>query len=196
MFKWSIPMAPTLPPWIRRVLDEVDAGGNLTTVVRLVRADIHLMDAALAGDESLAAALGHGVVAGWATFTGALGPTRDALAANGSRWGARFFVAGDPPELVGWGGFKGPPEDGVVELGYEIAEVRRGRGLATAATRAMLAEAFADEGVTAVIAHTLPEPNASNRVLEKAGFRYDGEAQENGELVWRYSVARDSAAGR
>jgi [ribosomal protein S5]-alanine N-acetyltransferase len=150
------------------------------------------MDAALAGDTALASALGHDVVPGWATFTEALEPTRDALAAtpSGSDWGARFFLAGDPPQLVGWGGFKGPPDNGVVELGYEIAESRRGRGLATAATRAMLTEAFCDERVTTVIAHTLPERNASNRVLEKAGFEYDGEANENGELVWRFSLQR------
>ena len=161
-------------------------------MVRLVRAELHLMDAALAGDEVVAEALGHRVVPGWVTFTEALGPTRDAVAADpsGSTWGTCFFVAGDPPELVGWGGFKGPPRDGIVELGYEIAESRWGRGLATAATRAMLAEAFADDEVTLVIAHTLPERNASNRVLEKAGFVYDGEAREGGEVVWRFSHAR------
>ena len=149
---------------------------NMISVIRLVSAELPLMDAALAGDDALATALGHDVVAGWVTFTEALQPTRDALAANpsGSAWGARFFVARDPPELVGWGGFKGPPKDGVVEVGFEIAEARRERGLATAATRAMLAEAFADERVTAVIAHTLPERNASNRVLEKAGLRFEG----------------------
>jgi [ribosomal protein S5]-alanine N-acetyltransferase len=69
---------------------------------------------------------------------------------------------------------QGPPKDGAVELGFEIAEARRGRGLATAATQAMLAEAFADDRVTEVIAHTLAERNASNRVLEKAGFQYRG----------------------
>jgi [ribosomal protein S5]-alanine N-acetyltransferase len=150
------------------------------------------MDAALAGDDALADALGHDVVAGWVTFTDALRPARDAVAARpeGAVWGTRLFVAGEPAELVGWGGFKGPPRDGVVELGYEIAESRRGRGLATAATRAMLAEAFADERVAAVIAHTLAEPNASNRVLEKAGFRYDGEAREEGEAIWRFALAR------
>ena len=80
-----------------------------------------------------------------------------------SAWGSRFFVTdADPLELVGWGGFKGPPNDGVVELGYEIAEPRQGRGLATAATRAMVEEAAADEGVRIVIARTLAEPNASN----------------------------------
>ena len=88
------------------------------------------------------------------------------------------------------GRFKGPPRDGVVELGYEIAENRQGRGLATAATRAMLAEAFADEEVSLVIAHTLAERNASSRVLEKAGFVYDGEAREGSEVIWRYSRPR------
>ena len=100
-------------------------------------------------------------------------------------------MSGDPPELVGWGGFKGPAKDGVVEVGYEIAEARRGRGLATAATHAMVTEAFADDRVTTVIAHTLPERNASTRVLEKVGFTYDGEAAEDGEVVWRYSLMGD-----
>jgi ribosomal-protein-alanine N-acetyltransferase len=148
------------------------------------------MDAALASDDALARALGHDVVPGWATFREALPPTRDVLVEhpNGHAWGTRLFVSGDPPELVGWGGFKGPPSDGVVEVGYEIAEARRGRGLATAATDAMLVEAFSDGRVTTVIAHTLPERNASTRVLEKVGFTYDGEAAEGGEVVWRYSL--------
>jgi ribosomal-protein-alanine N-acetyltransferase len=161
-------------------------------VIRLVPAELHLLDAALEGDHALANALDCDVVTGWATFTEALQPTRDSLAANpyGARWGARFFVTVDPPELVGWGGFKGPPADGVIELGYEIAESRRGRGLATAATRAMLAEAFADEHVVTVIAHTLPERNASSHVLEKAGFRFGGEVLQEDRLAWRFSVAR------
>lgn len=168
-------------------------------MIRLVRADLSLLDAALQGDDALGRALGIEVVPGWVTFTEALPPTREAVAADPGRgeWGARFFVAGDPPELVGWGGFKGPPEDGVVELGYEIAEARRGGGIATAATRAMLEEAFADPRVTAAIAHTLAERNASNRVLEKAGFSFDGEADEDGETIWRWRLARvDAEANR
>jgi ribosomal-protein-alanine N-acetyltransferase len=155
------------------------------------------MDAALAGDDALARALGHDVVPGWASFTEALPRSRDALVGHpdGDAWGTRLFVSGDPPELVGWGGFKGPPNDGVVELGYEIAEARRGRGLATAAANAMVAEAFADDRVTTVIAHTLAERNASSRVLEKAGLTFDGEASEDGELVWRYARTRRPAGG-
>jgi RimJ/RimL family protein N-acetyltransferase len=159
-------------------------------VIRLVRADVRLLDAAIAGDDPLAAALGHAVVPGWATFPEALRRTRHALAADDTPWGPRLFVAGEPPELVGWGGFKGPPRDGVVELGYEIAESRRKRGLATAAARAMVAEAFADDGVTTLIAHTLPEPNASTRVLERVGFRFDAEARERDTPVWRFALSR------
>jgi ribosomal-protein-alanine N-acetyltransferase len=151
-------------------------------MIRLVRPDPDLFDAAIAGDRPLERALGHDVVTGWATFREALRPTRDALGErSGDRtWGPRFFVTGDPPELVGWGGFKGPPRDGVVDL---VAEL-------DAAVRAMVAEAFADDGVEAVIAHTLAERNASNRVLEKVGFRFDGEARERDTPVWRYSLAR------
>jgi len=162
-------------------------------MIHLVRPDVALMDAALSGDEALAAALGHGVAPGWATFTEALGPTRDSLAGRpeGFAWGTRFFVTDEPLELVGWGGFKGAPQDGVVELGYEIAEGRRERGHATAVTRAMLAEAFADPEVSAVIAHTLPELNASNRVLEKAGFSHDGTVDDDGQDVWRFRLSRE-----
>jgi RimJ/RimL family protein N-acetyltransferase len=150
------------------------------------------MDAALAGDEQLAKALGVDVVPGWATFAGALEATRDALAENpdAAEWGTRLFIGDAPAELVGWGGFKGPPADGVVELGYEIAESRQGRGLATAAVEVMLGEAFRDERVESVIAHTLAERNASNRVLEKTGFALAGETEEDGLKVWRFERGR------
>ena len=163
--------------------------------MRLVKADLRLLDAALAGDEALTAAIGCPVVPGWATFEGALQHTRDAVASDPAvaEWGSRFFVTAAPAELVGWGGFKGPPDDGVVEVGYEIAESRRGRGLATQAVAAMLDHAFAQPGVSAAIAHTLPEHNASTRVLEKTGFHHDGETREGDQTVWRWR--REPAAG-
>ena len=77
---------------------------RLVLVVSLVPADLRLVDAALVGDDALREALGHDVAAGWASLTEVLIPTRDALAARpeDAVWGARFFVDGDPPELVGW----------------------------------------------------------------------------------------------
>ena len=44
-------------------------------MIRLVRAGLRLLDAALEGDDALAEALGHDVVTGWITFTEALQPT-------------------------------------------------------------------------------------------------------------------------
>lgn len=171
----------------------VDAAVRDTLIVmHLVPAELPIMDAALAGDDALAAVLGCEVVPGWATFVEALQPVRDGLVGqpDGAAWGPRLFLADDPPRLVGWGGFKGPPRDGTVELGYEIAESCRRRGYATAAARAMVAEAFADERVTAVIAHTLPERNPSNHLLERLGFTFDGEVRDGDELTWRFRLPR------
>ena len=159
----------------------------------LLRPDLALLDAAMAGDDALAACLGHAVVPGWLSFAGQLERTRDAAAQDRDdpRWGTCFFVAGEPPELVGWGGFKGPPSDaGTVEIGYEIAPARRERGLATAAARALVADAFSDPRVAAVLAHTLAEPNASNRILEKLGFAFDGDTVQRGTPVWRFALPR------
>ncbi|MDQ3669811.1 MAG: GNAT family N-acetyltransferase, partial [Actinomycetota bacterium] len=65
------------------------------------------------------------------------------------------------------------------------------RGLATCAVRAMLREAYAAPEVKAVIAHTLPERNASVRVLEKAGFAFDGVVVSDGKRsVWRFRHLR------
>ncbi len=157
--------------------------------MRLISADLALVDAALEGNDELSDALGVPVVEGWATFAGALEATRGRLESDpdATAWGTRLIVAGEAPELVGWGGFKGPPFDGTVELGYEIAESRWGRGLATAAVQLILEEALADDEVSRVIAHTLPERNASNRVLEKTGFEFDCEASEGDEPVWRFA---------
>ena len=160
-------------------------------MIRLLRPSAEHFDAAIAGEERLAELLGHPVAPGWATFAEALPHARDTVAANpGDPWGPRLFLTEDPPELVGWGGFKGAPRDGTVELGYEIAEARRERGLATAAARAMAGEAFADPRVGEVIAHTLPEHNASNHVLEKLGFGFGEETQEGEQVVWRFSLPR------
>jgi ribosomal-protein-alanine N-acetyltransferase len=161
--------------------------------VLLVTPDRDLLDAAIAGREQLARTLGCEVADGWDVFRGALDRTRNALADDptSARWGMRFFVLEEPRTLVGFGGFKGPPNEGVVELGYAIAPGHEGRGLATAATRAMLREAFTDPAVRAVIAHTRPEPGASARVLDKAGFAHEGEVpDEQIGTAWRFRIDR------
>jgi [ribosomal protein S5]-alanine N-acetyltransferase len=158
--------------------------------MRLVAPDLAILDAALEGDAALARALRAEVAPGWKVFPDALQPVRDAVAADPAsvRWGARLFLLEKPPTLVGWGGFKGPPRTGSVELGYAIAPGFEGRGLATAAVREMVRDALAESEVQAVVAHTLPERNASVGVLEKVGFRYAGEA----DGTWRFRLQRGS----
>lgn len=163
--------------------------------IGLLTPDLALLDAALQGDDALERALGDGyrVAEGWLDFPEALPSTRDAVAADpeSTRWGTRFFLLEEPPTLIGWGGFKGPPADGVVELGYSVAPAYRGRGAATAAVLAMLSEAFSVGEVSAVIAHTLAEPGPSIRVLEKTGFLYHEElGDDEAGTAWRFRRAR------
>jgi RimJ/RimL family protein N-acetyltransferase len=90
--------------------------------------------------------------------------------------------------VVGTAGFKGPPdEDGVVEIAYGIVPSHEGRGLATEVAAALVDFASTSGVVRTVRAHTLPQPNASTRVLTKCGFTFVGEVvdPEDG-LVWRW----------
>ncbi|MEY2550383.1 MAG: [ribosomal protein S5]-alanine N-acetyltransferase [Verrucomicrobiota bacterium] len=94
--------------------------------------------------------------------------------------------------LIGLCSFGGPPSrQGTVEISYGIAPSYRERGFATEATRLIVARAFEDERVRAVQAHTLPERNASTKVLEKCGFTLQGELMhpEDG-LIWRWELQR------
>ena len=103
------------------------------------------------------------------------------------------FVARDleTGEIVGEGGFKGPPRDGVVEIAYGTKPEYRNRGFATETAHALVEFAFACAEVRVVRAHTLPDSAASQRVLTKCGFRRMGEFidPEDG-LVWRFETHR------
>jgi [ribosomal protein S5]-alanine N-acetyltransferase len=79
-----------------------------------------------------------------------------------------------------------------VEIGYEIAPEHRGRGFATEAARALIDYSFAHSEVSAVVAHTLAETNASNTVLRKVGMSFVDEI-DNEEVgkVWRWRIIRD-----
>ena len=61
-------------------------------------------------------------------------------------------------------------EDGAAELGYRIAEKRAGKGLATAAVRAML-QLARGYGLTSLRAGASDRNPASQAVLTRVGFR-------------------------
>lgn len=77
--------------------------------------------------------------------------------------------------VVGTGGFKGPPADGIVEIAYGVETEQQGKGYATEIAAALTRYAFASADVKLVRAHTLPEGGASKNVLAKCGYRYVGD---------------------
>lgn len=93
--------------------------------------------------------------------------------------------------VIGTCAFKtGPKSDASIEIAYYTFPPFEGRGYATAAAEAMLEIARGASGqVRCVMAYTLPERNASCRVLEKVGMRFVGEVMdiEDGR-VWRWET--------
>ena len=76
--------------------------------------------------------------------------------------------------------FKGLREDGIAEIGYGILEEHQGQGYATEAVRAACRWAFRHVEVTSLEAETDAGNTASQRVLEKCGFRPNGTFGEEG----------------
>ena len=70
--------------------------------------------------------------------------------------------------------FKGLRKDGIAEIGYGILEQHQGQGYATEAVRAACRWAFGHAEVTSLEAETDAGNAASQRVLEKCGFRPNG----------------------
>ncbi|MFF5069984.1 GNAT family N-acetyltransferase [Micromonospora olivasterospora] len=66
------------------------------------------------------------------------------------------------------------PSTAQAMIGYSMLPAARGRGLATRAVRLVAGWAFEEVGIARLWAGTRPENAASQRVLEKAGFRREG----------------------
>jgi ribosomal-protein-alanine N-acetyltransferase len=90
--------------------------------------------------------------------------------------------------VIGNASFIGPPDAaGMVEIAYGVVPDFQGRGYATEAANALVAWAAKNGRVAIARAHTLPERNASTRVLEKCGFRYVSEfTHPTDGLIWRW----------
>ena len=105
-------------------------------------------------------------------------------------WLLYYWILPDAPEAptgIGLGGFKGPPGDGRVEIGYSVLTQFRRNGYASEVVAALVKRAF-EQDVEEVIAETLPELVASIGVLEKNGFTLTGPGSEEG--VIRFALQR------
>ncbi|WP_435019831.1 GNAT family N-acetyltransferase [Tundrisphaera sp. TA3] len=154
--------------------------------LRLVPIDRSLLDAHRRSEAELQARLGGDI----GPAAEVLGPVLEQVITliearpRAPEWGCFLAIDVAGRRLVGTCGFKdGPGADGSVELAYFTFPPYEGRGHATA----MASELRARACDRPVIAHTLPERNASCRVLEKAGFIHIGtfDDPEDGP-VWRW----------
>jgi RimJ/RimL family protein N-acetyltransferase len=106
-----------------------------------------------------------------------------------AEWVARAALDADTGQVVGHGGFHGPPDaDGTVEVAYSVDPVFRRRGYAKAILAALLERARADPRVRAVRASIRPDNAGSLATIAGFGFVKVGEQwdAEDG-LEWVFS---------
>jgi RimJ/RimL family protein N-acetyltransferase len=109
-----------------------------------------------------------------------------AFASETMPWGLFTIVERSKGLSIGGIGFKtSPNERGEVEIGYGVCHSYQGRGIATEAVLALID--FARRGARVVLADTDRDNVASQRVLEKTGFRSEGG--DHDLLKWRRELA-------
>jgi RimJ/RimL family protein N-acetyltransferase len=170
----------------------------------LVAATPELFEAELAGRQAFERLLGVTVPASWPPDfydRDAIEQSLQALRADeaAAGWWMWYLLrrgeSGEPPLLVGLCGYKGRPSpEGTVEIGYSVLAEHRRQGYASEAVELLLARAFAEPEVRAVLAETYPELIPSIGVLDKAGFRLSGPGSE--ERVIRFELPRESYVER
>lgn len=102
-------------------------------------------------------------------------------------------------EAVGGIGFTLLPDVGhrSAEVGYWLGEEFWGRGIATDALKAVTEYAFTNFDICRIFAHVFEWNGASCRVLEKAGYTFEGRLRKsvtkNGQTIDQlmYAVIRD-----
>jgi RimJ/RimL family protein N-acetyltransferase len=136
--------------------------------------------------------VGATIAANWPDYASAMLVSRDKLRANPelSGWWTHLVLVDSPPVVAGICGYTGPPnEGGEVEIAYGTAPQYRNRGVATSAAAELIRRALADKRTRRVCAHTLPEHNASTRVLQKLGMQFAGLDNDPDEgTVWRWEL--------
>lgn len=100
------------------------------------------------------------------------------------------YIAVEGTTAIGVCAFKGAPRVNTVEIAYATHPDHEGKGVATRMVQDLVRIARAAGPTVRIIAQTLPERNASTRVLGKCGFTHvrDGIDEEVG-TVWEWELA-------
>lgn len=167
-----------------------------TKNLQLIPASARLLRAVLKGDKQIANMLDIQVANNWTVFGLEVfqyvlekidSETRPQL------WWTYFPILKSEQKLIGSGGYKGPPKDGMVEIGYEIAAEYHNQGFATEMAKGLVERAFEEEQVQVIWAHTLGEENASTKVLQKIGFeKLEALHDPEDGLIWKWVLNKNS----
>jgi RimJ/RimL family protein N-acetyltransferase len=95
--------------------------------------------------------------------------------------------------LIGWCGLQFLPDTNETEVGYLLAPLFWGKGLATEAARAALTYGFDRFAFPELIGITHPDNIASQRVLQKAGMHFTRADRYFSMDCFRYAVAAPHA---
>jgi RimJ/RimL family protein N-acetyltransferase len=105
-------------------------------------------------------------------------------------WGARAYISLETREIVGMGGFTGPPDErGLVTMGYSVFPEFQRLGYASEAARKLVDWALSQPGVVAVQATISPRNIASERVAAYAGLHRTNATEDDPDegpvVVWQ-----------
>jgi RimJ/RimL family protein N-acetyltransferase len=166
-----------------------------TKRLQLISCDEEILNAILSGDGGISKLLNINVASPWSeagepAFRFAL----EKISSNQDeeKWWTYIPVLKSENMLIGSGGYKGRPDaEGMIEIGYEIAESYRRRGFATEMANGLIQNGFQHDVVKTIRAHTLAEENTSTKVLGKCGMSFMGEIidPKDGKL-WRWELRR------
>jgi [ribosomal protein S5]-alanine N-acetyltransferase len=159
----------------------------------LLPCTLEMLRSAIESNRTLSDFLGVIVQDHWTEFgIQPLSYVRDKLLSDPNQlgWWTYFVIHKEDNKLIGTGGYQGlPDQNGMVEIGYEIAAEYRDKGLATEFAAALVRNAFESNLVRKVQAHTLAESNASSHVLIKCGFIKVDEVSDPKEgNLWRWEI--------
>lgn len=159
--------------------------------IELINCNRKILEIISEGNDELSNYLNVNVIDKWTAFGDQIfGLTLQAVIKDpdSQKWFAYLPIETRSNTLIGTCGYKGPPdENGTVEIGYEVSEKFRNRGLATEMAEILIKTAFEDKRVKAILAHTMPEENASVKVLKKCNFHFVKEVNDVDDgTVWQW----------
>lgn len=103
-------------------------------------------------------------------------------------WGGYFAIDSETRVIIGTCAFKGAPDaEGQVEVACFTFPKYEGKGFGTAMINELIEIAKHESLVKLIFANSLPQKNASTKILEKCGFTCKGEVHDPEDgLVWRW----------